>query len=76
MVKSIDKSFSGVGVRNIIIGLIIPQGARLCTGWEVDISVSSIMASCFAIIAVGIIFGYYPARKASQLSPVQALSER
>lgn len=64
------------GLFGIIIGLIIPQGARLCTGWEVDITASSILTSCFAVIAIGIIFGYYPARKASQLSPVQALSER
>lgn len=64
------------GLMGILIGLLIPHGAKYFTGWEVTITSSSVIASCAAIVAVGVIFGYYPARKASQLSPVEALSER
>jgi putative ABC transport system permease protein len=64
------------GLTGIIFGVFIPLIVKMFTGWLVVITPTSIIASCVTIGAVGIIFGYYPAYKASQLDPVQALTEQ
>jgi putative ABC transport system permease protein len=42
-------------------------------GWQVSLSAGSfVLAVCFSA-AVGVFFGYYPAQRASQLLPIDAL---
>jgi ABC-type antimicrobial peptide transport system permease subunit len=41
--------------------------------WPIEISVLAIVASITVSGGVGIIFGYYPAWKASRLDPIEAL---
>jgi putative ABC transport system permease protein len=41
--------------------------------WPVLVSPMAILAAVFFSMAIGIFFGYYPARKASQLDPIEAL---
>jgi putative ABC transport system permease protein len=38
-----------------------------------QISVESVLVAAMFSIAVGVFFGYYPARKASRLDPIEAL---
>jgi putative ABC transport system permease protein len=38
-----------------------------------EMSVESILVAAMFSIAVGVFFGYYPARKASLLDPIEAL---
>ncbi len=45
----------------------------MVAGWATSITLSSVLLSFFFSAAVGIIFGLYPARKASLLSPIEAL---
>lgn len=66
------------GVLGILIGIgssaIIALGlAQAVEGWKMIIPPSAIIASVMVSTAVGLIFGYYPARRAAKLDPIEAL---
>ncbi|MEI8309629.1 MAG: ABC transporter permease [Verrucomicrobiota bacterium] len=61
------------GVIGIILGVVASKTVSGITGWPSLISVSSIMVSFLVSSAVGIFFGFYPARKAARLDPIEAL---
>jgi ABC-type antimicrobial peptide transport system permease subunit len=42
-------------------------------GWPTLVSTASVVGSVLFSAAVGIFFGYYPARKAAGLDPIDAL---
>jgi len=61
------------GVVGIALGVLVSQVMTWRLGWPTTItSVSILVAFAFAG-AVGIFFGYYPARKAANLDPIEAL---
>ncbi len=61
------------GILGILAGVV---GSRIVTqieGWPTMISTESIFLAIVVSGVVGVFFGFYPARKASMLSPIEAL---
>ena len=62
-----------VGLLGLLIGLGIALGINFFTGMVVVISGSAGLIAFAVAATVGIFFGWYPARRASRLLPIQAL---
>ncbi len=62
------------GVIGIIFGMLIYLIITIIAGWPLIVSINSIILSTFFAALVGMIFGIYPAIKAADLKPVEALT--
>ena len=65
-------SVSG-GIAGIAIGVALSQVVSFAAGWPAPVSAVAIVGGFLVSAAVGIFFGYYPARKAARLDPIEAL---
>ena len=61
------------GAIGILLGRGVSIMVRLVQGWATDISIPAILVAVLVSVGVGIVFGFYPAWKASRLDPIQAL---
>lgn len=61
------------GIIGIVLGCIVGMAAASVAGVSAVPSVKSILISLGFSMAIGIFFGYYPANKAAQLNPIDAL---
>ena len=72
LVESIVMSVLG-GAVGLVVGI---GGASLVarfTGWSTEVPVAAVALAIGFSAAVGVFFGFYPARKAAALDPIQAL---
>ncbi|HYX41579.1 MAG TPA: ABC transporter permease, partial [Pyrinomonadaceae bacterium] len=72
LIESIVLSLTG-GLIGIALGVIVSVAIPALLTWPTLVSTASIIGSVIFSAAVGIFFGYYPARKAAALDPIDAL---
>jgi len=65
-------SVSG-GVIGIILGALMAEGITMFASWDTVISLVAVVSAFGISVAVGIIFGLYPAQQAARMDPIQAL---
>jgi putative ABC transport system permease protein len=61
------------GLIGILLGVSISTVMALVGSWPITVNVWTILTAIAASAFVGIFFGFYPARKASLLNPIEAL---
>ncbi|HKR65513.1 MAG TPA: ABC transporter permease [Thermoanaerobaculia bacterium] len=72
VIESFAISFIG-GVAGIIIGVVLARVVAAYAGWPTVITISSLILSTGVSISVGLVSGIYPAARAAELNPVEAL---
>lgn len=72
LAESVVLTFLG-GVFGVIIGWIISLVAGHFLNMQTSVTVSSILLAFGVSAGIGIIFGYYPSRRAAGLNPIEAL---
>jgi putative ABC transport system permease protein len=72
LIEAVSLSTTG-GIIGIIMGIGGSFMLARVANWNTVIAPESIVLAFAFAAAVGIFFGYYPARKASQLDPIEAL---
>ncbi len=72
LLESVVLTLTG-GILGIILGVLLSKVISGFAGWPVFVSAGAILLAFSFSAAVGIFFGFYPARKAANLNPVEAL---
>ncbi|TAN20649.1 MAG: ABC transporter permease [Acidobacteria bacterium] len=72
LIESVLISFSG-GAIGVLFGVALSRAISWAAGWPTVVSALSIVVAFGVSVVVGIVFGLYPARKASLISPIDAL---
>jgi putative ABC transport system permease protein len=70
--ESIMLSLVG-GAAGVVFGIVGSYLVGQTLHWPIAMSVESVIVAAVFSVAVGVFFGYYPARKASRLDPIEAL---
>jgi putative ABC transport system permease protein len=72
LVEAVTLSLIG-GAIGVALGAAATWAVGQFSGWQVSLSLSAIVLAVGFSAFVGVFFGFYPARRASRLLPIQAL---
>lgn len=72
LVEAVMLTFTG-GVIGVLLGWMISFGVTYFGILEAQVSISSILLAFGVSAIIGIVFGYYPAHRAANLNPIDAL---
>ena len=72
LVEALTLSLLG-GFIGIIVGLAVSAGIGQLAGWGFTFSLTTIVVAVVFSLAVGVVFGVWPARQAARLDPITAL---
>ena len=72
LIEAVTMTFTG-GIAGVIFGAGIALLLAIFAGWTIKISVFSILLATIFSIAVGLVFGLWPASQAAKLNPIEAL---
>ncbi len=72
LIEAVVLTFSG-GVIGVILGWLISFGVTYFGLLQAKVTLSSVILAFSVSAGIGIIFGYYPARRAAMLNPIDAL---
>jgi len=61
------------GAAGVLVGVAGSFFVGTALGWPMQVSAEAVLLAALFSVAVGVFFGYYPARKASRLDPIEAL---
>ena len=72
MIEAILISFTG-GIIGVLIGMGASFLVKAAISWPISIQPYSVILSFVVCTMIGVFFGWYPAKKASQMDPIEAL---
>ena len=72
LAESVTLTFIG-GIFGVILGWLLAFAITKFGGTNTSVTAISVLLACGVSALIGIIFGYYPARRAAKLNPIDAL---
>jgi len=72
LIESLVLGFAG-GLGGILLGLFVSLVLSAGFGWPQRVSPLAVAGSALFSMAIGVFFGYYPAKKGANLDPIEAL---
>jgi putative ABC transport system permease protein len=72
MIEAFTISAAG-GTVGILMGVTIAKGVAFYAGWDTVVTFTSIFLATAVSVGVGLVSGMYPAARAAQLDPIEAL---
>ena len=72
LIEAVTLSLVG-GAIGVVLGAATTLAVANVAGWQVALSVKAVLLAVGFSAAVGVFFGFYPARRASAMLPIQAL---
>ena len=72
LVEAVTLSLIG-GLVGVALGMAAAFGVAQLAGWRIVLEPDSVLLAVAFAFVIGVFFGFYPARKAARLNPVEAL---